>query len=439
VRRHTPAVGYVLRKFPVLSETFILNEILALESMGAEVHVFALAPSRDPRFHEGVGRLKATIHHVPGLWEVPTLFSHAKRQAGRGITGFRRQLLSVLAAGRPTLLWRFLQASYVAHRARRAGVRHLHAHFANHPATVAHQASKLLGIPFSFTAHAYDLYRQADLHDIARKMGDARFTVTVSEYNTAFLRQLANGGTPRIELIRNGVDMQRFSPPAAIPGDPFTVLAVARLVEKKGLGVLIEACRTLRDRGRDFRCEIVGKGAQKALLDGLIRQWDLRERVHLVGALAQQEIVERYHRANVLVLPCLVGQDGNRDGLPVSIVEALACGVPVISTPVTGIPEVVRDGANGLLVPERDAHALADAIERIMLDADLATRLSGAARASVVDDFDQAKTAARLHELFRAEIAAEDSHAQTVAGRAVARVGSPLPDHHARDRRLRLS
>ena len=396
----TAAVGYVLRKFPVLSETFVLNEILALEARGLDVHVFALAPSRDPRFHEGVGRLRATIHHVPGISDVRTLLSHARSQAGRGSRRFRRQLLEVLAAGRPKLLWRFLQAAYVADRARRARIRHLHAHFANHPATVAHQASRLLGIPFSFTAHAYDVYRDADTRVIARKMRDARFTITVSEYNADFLRSLANGSRPRVELVRNGIDMRRFSPPATRPDGPFTILTVARLVEKKGLRFLVEACRNLRDRGLPFRCEIVGKGEQQPLLDGLIRQWDLRDRVTLVGALAQQEIVERYRRAHVVVLPCIVGSDGNRDGLPVSIVEALACGVPVISTAVTGIPEVVHHEVNGLLVPEGDATGLSDALERVMRDSELRTRLSAAARASVMEDFDQAKTAARLWTLF---------------------------------------
>jgi glycosyltransferase involved in cell wall biosynthesis len=306
----------------------------------------------------------------------------------------------VLAAGRPKLLWRFLQASYVADRARRARIRHLHAHFANHPATVAHQASRLLGIPFSFTAHAYDVYRDADTRVIARKMRDARFTITVSEYNADFLRSLANGSRPRVELVRNGIDMNRFSPPATRPDGPFTILAVARLVEKKGLTFLVEACRNLRDRGLAFRCEIVGKGAQQPRLDGLIRDWDLRDRVTLVGALAQQEIVERYRRAHVVVLPCIVGSDGNRDGLPVSIVEALACGVPVISTAVTGIPEAVRHEVNGLLVPQGDALGLSDALERLMRDPELRTRLSAAARASVTEDFDQAKTAARLWTLF---------------------------------------
>lgn len=396
-----PVVGYVLRKFPVLSETFVLNEILALEARGMEVHVFSLAPSRDPRFHEGVGRLKATIHHVPGPLELNALLRYARRLAARNPARYRRQLLRVLGTRRPKLLWRFLQASYVADRARRAGIRHLHAHFANHPATVAHQASKLLGISFSFTAHAYDVFREADPRVIARKMNDARFTITISEYNAAFLRSLPDGRRARVELVRNGVDMRRFAPPTTRSEDAFTILAVARLVEKKGLRYLVEACRHLRDRGLEFRCEIVGKGAEQPVLEGLVREWDLGDRVRLVGALAQQEIVARYQHADVVVLPCVVGSDGNRDGLPVSIIEALACGVPVISTPVTGIPEVVRDGVNGRVVPEADAVSLAGALETLIRDTALRQSLRAGARPSVVDEFDEEKTAARLHTLLQ--------------------------------------
>jgi colanic acid/amylovoran biosynthesis glycosyltransferase len=396
-----PAVGYVLRKFPVLSETFVLNEILALESRGVDVHVFTLAPSRDPRFHEGVGRLKATIHHVPGPMELSMLLAHAKRQARRSWPRYRRQLLRILTTGRPKLVWRLLQASYVADRARSAGIRHLHAHFANHPATVAHQASALLGISFSFTAHAYDVYRDADPDVLAQKMTDARFTVTISEYNNKFLRELGNGRAPRIELVRNGIDMRRFAPPPARPHAPFTILAVARLVEKKGLPFLIEACRNLRDCGFEFRCLIVGKGSQRPRLDALVRDWNLGDRVSFLGARTQQEVIELYHAAHVLVLPCIVGEDGNRDGLPVSIVEALACGVPVISTPVTGIPEVVRHGVNGFVVPERDSLALTDALQTLLCDPAQRHRLQAAARASVKDDFDEEKTAARLYTLLQ--------------------------------------
>jgi colanic acid/amylovoran biosynthesis glycosyltransferase len=398
-------VGYVLRKFPVLSETFILNEILALEARGVEVHVFPLAPTRDPRFHEGVARMKATIHYVPGISETKTLVHHARRLRRRNPKLFRGQLLRALATGRPTHLWRFLQASYVAERARRVGVTHLHAHFANDPATIARQAARLIDVPFSFTAHAFDIYRDVDAGVLSGKIRDARFTVTVSRYNVDFLRSVANGGAGRIELIRNGIDLGRFTPAEQQPDGPFSILAVARLVEKKGLALLIEACRILRDRGLDFRCEIVGKGAQKAHLEQLIREWDLRDRVKLAGALPQQEIVQRYHRAHVLVLPCVVGKDGNRDGLPVSIVEALACGVPVISTDVTGIPEAVHHGRNGLIVPSGDVTELAAAIERLMRDPALLSSLRAGARPSVEEEFDERCTAARLHALLEEAVA----------------------------------
>lgn len=393
------SVGYVLRKFPVLSETFILNEILALEARGVEVHIFPLAPTRDPRFHEGVTRMKATMHYVPGAADWRTLLRHARRLAARDPAAYRRRLLSVLRTGRPMLLWRFLQASWVADRARRLGVCHLHAHFANRPATVAQQASALIGIPFSFTAHAFDIYREVDHRVLARKMRDARFTVTVSRYNVEFLKTVGNGSASRIELIRNGIDLTRFRPARRPPDGPFSILTVARLVEKKGLALLVEACRDLRDRGLDFRCEIVGKGGQRAQLERLIREWDLSGQVTLAGPLPQQEIVDRYHRAHVLVLPCIVGEDGNRDGLPVSIVEALACGLPVVSTDVTGIPEAVRDGDNGVIVPSGDVAALTAAIERLMLDRDLLGRLAATARTSVEAEFDERRTAARLHAI----------------------------------------
>ena len=395
------SVGYVVRKFPVLSETFILNEILALEAMGVKVEIFSLAPTRDPRFHEGVCRLQASVHYVPGTDDMSALYRYAKRFAARNPERYRRRLKKVLASRKPSFLWRFLQASWVAERARKLGVRHLHAHFANRSTTVAQQASKLLGIPFSFTAHAFDIYRHADHDVIARKMADARFTVTVSDYNVKFLKSLVNGNPARVELVRNGIDMTRFAPPRNPPGGPFRLITVARLVEKKGIPVLVEACRILRDRGLDFRCDIIGKGEQRRTLELMILESKLGDLVRLLEPLPQQEIVRQYQGAHLLVLPCIVGEDGNRDGLPVSIVEALACGVPVISTPVTGIPEAVHHGVNGLIVPEHDATSLANAIEKVMRDADLHTRLSAAARPSVVEAFDQTKTAARLYDLLK--------------------------------------
>lgn len=401
VEQQLGGVGYVCRKFPVLSETFILNEILSLEKLGMPVQIFSLLPPRDPRIHEGVVRLKASIHHVPGWADRRLLLRHARRAWERNRPVYRKQLMKVLLSFNRHLLWRFLQAGWVADRAHRLELEHLHAHFANRTATVARFASQLTGIPYSFTAHAFDIYRGADLGAVAEKMRDAAFTVTVSDYNVDFLRELASEDEARIELVRNGVDFERFRPAERPPEDPFTILAVARLVEKKGLPVLVEACRLLHERGRDFRCRMVGKGNQRGLLERMIREGGLKGKVKILPPHTQEEIVERFHEAHCVALPCVVGEDGNRDGLPVSIVEALAAGVPVISTPVTGVPEAVFDGKNGFVVPERDPKTLADRIERLMDEPELLASMRAAARPAAQGLFDQELTARQLHELFR--------------------------------------
>jgi colanic acid/amylovoran biosynthesis glycosyltransferase len=395
-----PTVGYVLRKFPVLSETFVLNELLSLEELGVPIHVFALAPPRDPRYHEGIARLKAPISYLPDVFDWRVLLRQNRRLARRHPRRYRRELSRVLLRCNRRLLWRFLQAGYVADRARRHGVGCFHAHFANRATTVAHYASRLLGVPYSFTAHAFDIFGDHDFKVLGKKMRAARRVVTVSRYNVEYLTSRAGGESPRFALVRNGIDLEHFSPPASPPPDePFTILAVARLIEKKGLDVLIAACGLLRDRGHRFRCQIVGKGALRGRLDELIRELDLADRVALLPPHTQNEIVGRYREAHVLALPCVVAADGNRDGLPVSIVEALACGVPVVATAVTGIPEAVTDGVNGLIVPERDPAALAESLESLATDRERLAALRQAARPSVVERFDRRRTARRLRDL----------------------------------------
>jgi len=395
-----PIVGYVLRKFPVLSETFILNELLELEAQGVPLHVFALMPSTEPRFHEDLPKLKAHVTYVPRGPELGKLLRHQRRLARHAGGAYWGTLAYAVTRARPTLLWRFLQAGYVASEAGRLGIRHIHAQFANHPTTVAMLVSRLTGIPFSFTAHAMDLFKDAvERRVLARKVAEARFVATVSEFNVSYLQALGRSANGKIALIPNGIDLDRFSPNGTSPRSPFRILCVARLVEKKGLPVLIEACRLLRDRGIAFRCEIVGKGILRPQLASLIRQHQLAQHVHLAGPATQGEVRERYREADLYVLPCIIAADGNRDGLPVSLVEALACGLPVISTPVTGIPEVVRNGENGLLVAPGDPAALADAIAAVVADPGLYQRLQAGARPSVVARFDRRRTIAALRRL----------------------------------------
>ena len=402
--RHIGGIGYVLKKFPVLSETFILNEVLALEALGIRVHIFSLERPNDPRFHAGLSRLKASVSYVPDISDLRTLFRHQRQTAKRYRKGYLRALTHVLAKGRPTLFGRFLQACYVANEARRLRLEHFHAHFATRPTTAAFLASMISGIPYSFSAHAMDIFKaRLSRQALAKKVEKAKFVVTVSDYNKTYLEKLAESPAGKIVRVYNGIDLLQFCPNGVAPAVPFTIVCVARLVEKKGLPVLIEACGMLRERGVGFRCWIVGKGRMRGQLDSLIRRWKLSDHVQLLGPHTHDEVLERYRSAHVYALPCVVGSDGNRDGLPVSIVEALACGLPVITTRMTGIPEVVRHQHNGLLVAQGDPSALADALESVIGDAELYESLQANTRDSVASTFDLKQTAEELHRLFEGE------------------------------------
>ena len=393
-------IGYILRKFPVLSETFILNEILALEARGVAINIFSLARTNDPKFHQDLPRLKALISYVPEIGELGTLLRHGRKAARRFGRAYWRTLGYCLRQGRPKLLWQFLQACYVANEAWRLKLTHLHAHFATEPSIVAFLASRITGISYSFTAHAMDIYKEEiNKKALVKRIDGARFVVTVSDFNKQYLTSLANGAAAKIYRIYNGIDLDRFSAKGIAPRNPFTVLCVARLVEKKGLPILLEACRSLRDQCTEFQCLIIGKGRLRPHLQELIQEWGLGAHVRLLGPLTQMEVLRHYCAAHIFVLPCIIGSDGNRDGLPVVIVEALAFGLPVVSTPVTGIPEVVRDSHNGLIVPSGDAAALANAIKSLIDNSSLYEHLRDNARQSVSDKFDMRQTAETLHGL----------------------------------------
>ena len=401
-----PAIGYVVRRFPKISETFILNEILAMESRGHRIEIFSLLTTRDSRFHCDLGKLKANVHYVPDIFSLRTLLRYNTRSARRNGSRYYRVLGKVLRTGNPVLFWRFLQSGYIADRAQCLKLNHIHAHFANRSTSAASLASEILGIPYSFTAHAVDIYKQDVKPEIlSRKIEAARCVVTVSEANKAFLEAHANGSSEKIVRIYNGIDVNRFKPAAAPPAKPFTILAVARLVEKKGLNDLIEACHCLRERGLIFRCWIIGKGKLRRPLQALIRKRELGDTVKLLGAHSQDAVLERYRRSHLFVLPCIVGSDGNRDGLPVSIVEALSCGLPVVTTAVTGIPEVVQDLHNGLIVPEHNPQSLADSVQKLILDEALYRQLKQNARSSVVDRFDRNRTIDELSTAITREVA----------------------------------
>jgi glycosyltransferase involved in cell wall biosynthesis len=265
-------------------------------------------------------------------------------------------------------------------------------------------ASRLLGTTYSVTAHAQEIYVKPVL--LKERIGEAAFAVTCTEYNLRHLRgELGAHATARLHRLYHGMDLtvgRASGGEAGMGRDPRLIVSVAQLWERKGLRYLVEACGVLRDRGTDFHCEIVGEGPQREELRSLIERLGLADRVVLTGPLPFPDVVRRYRRAGVFVLPCIVTDEGDRDGIPNVILEAMASGLPVVSTPVSGIPEVIRDGETGLTVPERDPVAIADAIERLVADPAMASAIAQHANELVLAEFDLERNVDRLLDQFRA-------------------------------------
>jgi glycosyltransferase involved in cell wall biosynthesis len=410
-------VGYVVKMYPRFSETFILNEILELEKLGAGLRIFSLKYPNDGRFHAELARVRAPVTYLPNTLAEQfglagdanlKLLKERPRKYLKALGHAVRQRKPVYAVKR------LMQAAKVVVEAEEEGIRHLHAHFATSAARVAFYASMLSGMTFSFTAHAKDIYQEdKDVEHLREKLRAARLCVTVSEYNKRHLKGVCPEA--RVERVYNGIDLSRFSPgDAGTKDEPPVILSVGRLVEKKGIPDLVEACRILKERGVRFRCLIVGKGGQERSVREKVGELGLWDVIEMPGPLPQGQLLGLYRRAAVFAAPCVVAGNGNRDGLPTAILEAMASGVPVVSTPVTGIPEAVVNGETGLLVPEHDPDALAAALE-LLSDPILRAKMGARARRRAEEVFDLSRNAGRLYRIF-AEATGEPDTAETAAG-----------------------
>lgn len=402
----SPVIGYVVRMFPDPAQVFVGNEVLGLERLGCSLTIFAYRRPGQPAVHALFDRVRSPITYVSEPpWRQPfDLFAANVGCIMHNPGHYFRTLRYVFAhtvRNRSLHTWlRFFQATHVARGARRAGVRHFHAHFADGPTRIAMLASMLTGVPYSFTTHARDIFRAGIDRELLReKLEGASFVIGVSEYNKRFLddevRHLRKG---HVRVVYNGVDLDRFRPDPAVQREPDLIFAAGRLVPKKGFADLIEACRLLVGRGRSFHCRIIGDGplraeleSQAAGLDGVIE---------FVGAHSQEELAAEYQRAAIFVLPAVVPPDGNTDALPTVLLEAMASGCPVISTHVAGIPEIVDDNVNGLLVGPGNVPALAAAMERLLDAPQLRTQFGVDARRKAEERFDVTKNAAMLYRLF---------------------------------------
>jgi colanic acid/amylovoran biosynthesis glycosyltransferase len=398
------SVAYIMSRFPKVSETFILHEILAVERTGLTVRIQPLLRERVRILHPGAAELVARAGYQPflsgpilasQLWFLRHRPLRYLRTMGRVLKGTAGSLNFTFGA-----LGILPKMVHVARELERDGVGHVHCHFASHPAVAGFAIHHLTGLSYSFTAHGSDLH--VDRHMLPQKVADAAFVVAVSEYNRQLIiDECGSWAADKTHVVRCGVDTETFRPvPASERGGPLRLLCIGTLHEVKGQHVLLEAAMLLRDRGVEATITLVGDGPGRRGLERFAREHGLGNMVQFAGETDQKGVLGALHAAEVVVAPSVPTSSGKREGIPVVLMEAMACGLPVIASRLSGIPELIDHELHGLLLPPGDVEALAAAITRLSTDTDLRTRLGRAARSRVLEDYDLDRNAGQLTRLF---------------------------------------
>lgn len=395
-------IGYIVSTWPRLSQTFVLNEILALERLGVPLQIFSVKDPGGEPVHGAVGQVRAHVSYLSLRRHWRTVLPANYRLARQQPKLYFGCLLRAAGYFRWGALKRFFLAPYLAELLRERPVGHLHAHFATAPALVAMFTHWLTGIPYSFTAHARDIYVDQKPRILRAEMKFADGVVTISEYNRRFLStEICPRANGKVRCIYNGLNLQDFRfQPCISQTEPPVILSVGRLIEKKGFVDLLLACDILRRRGQAFQVEIIGSGPWEDLLRTQTSRLRLQERVTFLGAQPQEVVRKALHRATVFALPCIISGRGDRDGIPTVLMEAMASGTPVICTSVSGIPELIESGRDGLLVPPGNPSLLADALEHLLNGPELREKLARAARAKIETRFSIEASAEALRSLF---------------------------------------
>jgi len=406
-----PVLGMILKGYPRISETFISNEILGLERLGIKVHIFSMRHPRESFSHDSVKKIRARVDYLPHtiLRPLAKLIFFNLKAARKYPRNYRLALALALRRFRRTrrsaTLKHLLQAGYLTGRLLPdSGVIHLHAHFAHSPTSVAMFTAQITGLPFSFTAHAKDIYT-SHKEQLAEKINRARYVVTCTQYNRDYLKSLVPQSATPLYCIYHGIDLGLFNGNAAAdagsaPTAPYEILTVARLTAKKGLFTVLAALQQLAAADIPFRYTLIGDGEQKKEILQEIRERGLADRCRYLGTRPHDVVIRAFARAHLFVIGCQVAANGDRDGIPNVIAESMAMGVPVVATRVSAIPEMIIHGQTGLLVSDQDPAAMAGAMLRILTDSDLRRRIIPAARArvqAIFDNRDLIHTLAQVH------------------------------------------
>jgi glycosyltransferase involved in cell wall biosynthesis len=412
-------IGYLLRSYPRLSQTFILNEILALEKIGVSIQIFALTNPHEKVVQMQVDQVQAPVHYLDEgiqLRSLRNMLTENAQVAWLHLKGYLRSLVYIAANNgidkgyTASSRWEcFLQAVHLIYllvlNERRTGkkIDHLHAHFAHDPALIAYLVHGITGIPFSFTAHARDLY-QVPEKVLTDRIRQARAVMTCCGSNLEYLNQIAPSQQSKFSLIYHGVNLKDFQPVPNLGAGPHAeyplILSVGRLVEKKGFQDLLQALLLVKTRGARFQCDIYGDGPLCQQLKGWIEEHDMTGEVRLKGDCTQQELISIYQNATLFILTPVQTEDGDRDGIPNVLVEAMAVGLPVITTAVAGIPELVENDQNGLLYQPHDVQGISSGILELLRNPEKRRQLGDAASKKVKEQFDVAQAAKRLKSLF---------------------------------------
>ena len=415
-------IAYFVNCFPNFIEAMIYREVMALRAAGYDLSTVSIRrPASAVIPAEAMGLARETTYILP---------TKLRRLIAAHVTAVVRwpiryfQVLWEVVSGtheRPTdrirSLCHFAEAIVVLPTIERLGVDHLHAHWAVGATTCAMVVARFLRIPFSFTAHAYDIWRERLM--LPEKLRAAERVVTCTGYNRAHLVETYGIPAAKVQVVYHGLDAKLFRVVGRERGPRPVILSVGRLVEQKGYEDLLRACAVLVRRGVRFECEIIGEGPLRPTLEKLVSELGLEDAVRLPGRIVGDTLRDRYARADMFALLCVEASDGDRDGIPNTLVEAMAMELPVVSTRYSGVPELVDDGTSGVLVAPGGVAAAAEALRRLLADPALSARMGRAGRHRVLRDFSLEASVAALDRIFRAdEAAATDEVSAARAGGA---------------------
>jgi len=398
-------IAYIMSRFPHLSETFILREMIAMEMLGWEIALYPLISQHQPIVHAEAQAWSRRAHRLPWLSgdilaaNLRQLTMRPRRYVSLWVRVGWENRASLKFLLRAVIL--FPKAVRMAEQMQQEGISHIHAHYATHPALVAWLIHELVGISYSITVHAHDIFVEKAM--LATKLRDAAFIVAISDYNRKYLtRQIGISIAEKIHVVHSGIDPAIFKAQAHphISSEPFEIISIGSLQSYKGMRYLIEACDLLRARGLPFHCRIIGDGEEMPGLQRMIVDRKMESCVELLGALTQAEVAVLLPGAHCYVQPSIVTPSGKMEGIPVSIMEAFASGLAVVATEISGIPELVHPGVTGYLVPPADPPALADVLTTVYRNPVESARMVKSGKALVAKEFNIDHSARQLSALF---------------------------------------